>query len=378
MARERDASFDIVKGISILAVMVIHSTSHSSRKYTDEHSGGWWGLMLTNRLMSFAVPTFLLVSALLLARSLATQDKPNWLVFYKRRVVGAVWPFAVWTILYIAFRLYVQRSTGDIQLATHEWPLLGAIQGPELISSPGKWYNAFVNGRAYFHLYFMAILIKVVLLFPFVFQVRRIQISTITMICSCLLGQTFWHIVQAQYLHLRNPASSPGTYLGAILVGAWIGANWPQAKLDLQQLRWPLVLAALVTAASFMAQSAQALGGTKLNSMFYNISYGLFTTLAGLALLASAIPMPVNPLTRSLASVGKVSIVLYLVHPMLLYWLSGPRLTSTLASTGAGPIISFVLLFGTTWLFLKAVTLVRLDSVLFGQSFREKPFEKPA
>ncbi len=120
MARERDASFDIVKGISILAVMVIHSTSHSSRKYTDEHSGGWWGLMLTNRLKSFAVPTFLLVSALLLARSLATYDKPNWLVFYNRRVVGAVWPFAVWTILYIAFRLYVQRSTGDIQLATHE------------------------------------------------------------------------------------------------------------------------------------------------------------------------------------------------------------------------------------------------------------------
>lgn len=107
-AKQRDAVFDVAKGLGILAMLGIHCSNNSARLYTDAKSWGWWSLVFINRFCNFAVPLFLLLSAVLYAKSFSS--KPDWKGFYSRRLVGVAWPYLVWSLLYMLFRMAKEPS----------------------------------------------------------------------------------------------------------------------------------------------------------------------------------------------------------------------------------------------------------------------------
>lgn len=88
-AQQRDLAFDIVKGVSILEVVAHQTLGISLRLFAEKGTAEWWGLFAFYKTLHFAVPAFLMMSALLLARSLAKQGKPNWTRFYIRRASAA-------------------------------------------------------------------------------------------------------------------------------------------------------------------------------------------------------------------------------------------------------------------------------------------------
>jgi peptidoglycan/LPS O-acetylase OafA/YrhL len=72
-------------------------------------------------------------------------------------------------------------------------------------------------------------------------------------------------------------------------------------------------------------------------------------------------------LARVLQSVGDRSIALFLIHPPLLYLLSGPRITAFLAALPAPTLVLGLLLLGLTWAASEASRRLKLDGVLFGR-----------
>lgn len=89
---------DTFRGLAILEV-VTHHASGMALRYVEAGSAVYLALLVLNRTLHFAVPAFLFVAAVLLARSLLRQT--DWRRYFLRRVTRGAWPYVLWSGLYI-------------------------------------------------------------------------------------------------------------------------------------------------------------------------------------------------------------------------------------------------------------------------------------
>lgn len=365
----RDATFDILKGIGIAEVMIHHLLSFSARKYAAPDSVDWWTMTVANRILHFAVPTFLLASALLLARSVANKPQPDWKRFYARRAQRTLWPFLVWSCLYLLFRIYVVRIGSDVLTTPVALPLIGTVAMPTVLVSAQAWYYNLFWGRAYFHLYFMTVLLQFLVAFPLLFLVLRrltIGFGGVLLLSAILQGTVFWF--QSTYLRLPFPASMALWHTPALLIGVWLGLNWPQWETIWRSWRLSLVLGTLAGFVVYMALSMIQLTGGRISSLPFNVGMTLYATGMALLLLAGARHLAKGSRTGSLlARIGDRSLALYLVHPMILYLISGPTITAFLSALPFTPLWAGALMLAVTWGFSSLARRLRLDRLLFGR-----------
>ncbi|MCC6731166.1 MAG: acyltransferase family protein [Chthonomonadales bacterium] len=372
-ATPRDATFDILKGIGISEVIVHHLLSHSARKFAVEGSLDWWIMTLGNRVLHFAVPTFLLASALLLARSLASKPRPDWRRFYRRRAERTLWPYLVWSLVYIAFRVARLRIGIDVLPTTVSLPFGMSATLPALLADARGWCSSLLWGKAYFHLYFMAILLQFSVAFPlFYYGVRRLRLrfGSIVLLAALLQGGAFalHSRVLFPLLGFVTPASTVLWYLPAVLLGVWLGPKW-SAWGDLWRAwRWPLALGTAAGFAVYMTMAVRQLLGLPMSSLGFTAGNTTYATGMALLLLAASRRLArCGAGGRWLARVGDWSLPLFLVHPLVLHFLSGPSITRAIGALPLSPIVAGILLFGATWWATVATTRLRVDRLLFGR-----------
>jgi hypothetical protein len=197
-------SFQVLKGIGIVEVLLHHLFGFSAREFTVAQTPQWWVLMVANRLLHFAVPTFLLVSALVLTRGIVLQPTtPDWKRFYSRRTLKTVWPYVLWSGLYVCFRLFILARPQDVHPTPVALPpaLLGGgeIVLPALLATGESWQRIVLNGKAYFHLYFLAILTQFSLVFPLLFvALRRMRLPFAALLGLTALLQGGVYVLQAK------------------------------------------------------------------------------------------------------------------------------------------------------------------------------------
>ncbi|ABO51613.1 acyltransferase 3 [Desulforamulus reducens MI-1] len=292
---------EISRGIAILAVVIIHMTSiplevlkpgtHSHTFYT-----------IINRGLQFAVPLFLMISALVLAYGLGRDKPANWQDFYRKRWHRAVVPFLVWTTLYILLRL----------VATHD---VGVPSLKEIV----LWYGF---GKGFYHLYFLSVVIQFYLFFPFIHYLWKRynpNIWIILVLFGALQIAFYW--VNKLYLYQRFPYSGSLvlSYVFPIGIGLWLGYQASCWLRWWEKVRF-LVTAVAVTAGFFYLQQHLAIvAGQRINTFHYQIAWVLYVTALaiGVIFLARAM-LHVVPLARALIKLGQLSFGIYLVHPFFL------------------------------------------------------------
>lgn len=366
----RDATFDILKGIGILEVITHHATAHSARKYAVAGDAGWWTLMVLNRVLHFAVPVFLLASALLLARSVARRGVPDWKRFFSRRAERTLWPYLAWTVLYWFFRVRFNRIGSDIYptavtLGGFTWIL------PGLFAHPSWWLKDILWGKAYYHLYFMAVLIQFSLLFPlFYYGMRRWKPSFGRALGAALVLQGLVFVAQARLRLLPFPASTVLWYLPPVVVGMWLGLNWNGWPAAWARWRRTIFGLAVAGGSVYLTLAFMNLAGARIHGLMFNASVQAYTLGMALLLLRWAQGAAHGSgLGRFLALVGDKSLPLFLMHPAVMYLLSGPRIGGLL---GRPPLpIVWVLLFtmAGTWALSWIATRTGTDVWLFGRRF---------
>ena len=366
-AVRRDATFDILKGIGIGEVMVHHLLAHSARKFAVAGSVEWWALAVTNRVLHFAVPTFLLASALLLARSVARQARPDWKRFGVRRVLRTLWPYLLWSVVYVVFRIAVVKIGDDVEpkqfVAGRTLPAL-------LVDGPGLIEDLFW-GKAYYHLYFLVVLLQSSLLFPLLFFfLRRVRLSFGGVLLLALGAQGVVFFLQATLVRAPYPASTVFWYLPPVLVGVWLGLNgdaWPAVW---RAWRVPFAVATLGGLGVYLFLSVVSLGGGRIASLPFNAAVNIYTSGAALLLLALAgrLARRAGWAARRLARVGDWSLPLFLIHPLVLHLLSGPTIGRVWNALPFSQVWVGAAMLGVTWGLTTLAWRLRADRLLFGRS----------
>ncbi len=371
--RPRDATFDIVKGVGILEVMTHHLLSHSARKFTQEGAWDWWAMQIAHRVLHFAVPTFLLLSALLLAKSLLRHDPPNWRHFYFRRLQRTLLPYIIWTGIYLLFRLKFAHNDAELELRSVNLPLFGMLSIPRMLTERELWVSGLLWGKTYYHLYFLGVLLQFSLLFGLLYPLmRRAQkpFSTIFVVSFVLQLFAFWLNAVFLYpiLHFTTPASSVLWYIPAFVLGTWLGLHYAEWESLWKQWHTLFYLTAFCGLGIYLYLEIASMRGAEVNSYVYNFALTAYTTGTALLLLRfGQVLAQKGRRGEIIQRIGNWSLPLFLIHPMALYFLSGPRLSAIWGRLPGGFIVLGVSMFAVSWavswLFMKA----RLDRVCFGR-----------
>ncbi|MCS6776156.1 MAG: acyltransferase [Chloroherpetonaceae bacterium] len=369
----RDIAFDILKGISILEVICHHLLSYSARRYAVPGSIEWWTMMLANRVLHFAVPAFLLATALLLARSAATRVQPDWKRFYWRRAERTLWPYLVWTLIYIAFRVQLLRAEPDILPSEVNLPWGGTVTLPVILADAKVWRSNLIWGKGYYHLYFMSVLLQFCLVFPLLFcAVKRTRpgFGMLLLVCVVLQGGAF-HLhaqVLLPVLQFTTPASSLLWYLPPVLIGVWLGVHWQEWASWWSQWRIALRWLTGLGAGVYLWLSWRQLQGVPIPSPMFNAAYLAYATGIALELLAWCQHLVAQRIGDVLARIGDWSLPLFLVHPAVLFFFGGPRATQWLNALPAPFLWLALMVLTASWGVTALVWRLKADRLLFGRS----------
>jgi peptidoglycan/LPS O-acetylase OafA/YrhL len=369
----RDVAFDILKGIGIAEVLIHHTFSLSARKFAERESPEWWVLILTNRVLHFAIPTFLLVSALLLARSLAKHEKMDMRRYFSRRVVRSFWPFLLWSAIYLFFRAYVLRVGADTAPYTLNLPF-GSITGPTALLDPIELRHDLYWGKAYYHLYFLSVLLQLTIVLPLVvWAFKRLKPSLPSAVGSAAAIQIGVYLLQANVWRSPHPASMALWYTPAILIGTWLGMNWSEWPEIWSRARKTVMALAICTGVPYVLLSIGVLTQQPVPNMLYNAVFSAYGTSMAVLLLGLASGWSgESKVVRGFAVLGGVSLPMFLLHPMLLHFFGGPTISKVWDRIPGAPILIWALLLLITLGFTKLLILCRLDLVLFGRSYRKE------
>lgn len=152
MENSRSYSIDYIKSISILAVVIIHtSTAFLDRIIPLSFSFDF--LLFINMFSRFAVPLFFASSGFLLA--LKYHSEINTREFYKKRLLRVLPSYTFWFLVY--YFLVFPNPIGSI--------------------FSFKFINSYLTGEASYQLYFIPAIFVLYLIFPFIINNKRFFLS---------------------------------------------------------------------------------------------------------------------------------------------------------------------------------------------------------
>lgn len=367
----RDVIFDIVKGISIMEVMLHHLLSFSAARYYRDDFATSSILMLVHKSLHFAVPTFLMLSALLLAKSLRRNEKPDWARFYKRRAARSLLPYLLWTAIYLAFRIrfvHVLREVEETPI-----PFAGiTLHIPALLVDVAEWRANLFWGKAWYHLYFLSVLLQFYLVIPALFALfKRNNRGFCAVVVASAIVQVVIYWVNATFLYpilgFTTPASSILWYAPPILIGTWLGFYWEVWETTWKRTRVQICALCAVSFAVYLFLDLAESRGASVNSYVYNAALTAYTTCIALLLLRTGKRLANLSIGLRLQRLGSWSLPLFLIHPMTLYFAGSPRLNSMVVRLPFPIIWTGGLMFGGAWALAWALMRLHLDVALFGR-----------
>lgn len=198
--------FDFLKGIAIIAVIIIHVIKVSLPFFLENQKNI---LYMANNILRFAVPFFFIISGILL-----TPDLKN---FYKRKIARLLIPYAICTIIIVIY---------------YQFDFLKSLK-------------LFITGKASLPYYFFIVLFQFYLLYPLLVKLRMkkwfLQITFLISLACYLLPQT-WFIygipffgkylfffaygVQKREYFLENKYNKKQIHYWIILITAFIVLNF--------------------------------------------------------------------------------------------------------------------------------------------------------
>lgn len=302
--KNRLEHLDLFRGVAIWAVVGIHVTGHALRISGLES----WSLLVLeviNRTLQFAVPCFLFMTALLMTfQALGKPFDPK--IFFRKRMKSVVYPYLVWSVLYVLFTVITTPMTfGDLL-------------------SLERWFLWIATGKAYYHLYFMVILIQYCLVFPWIRPFFATEKKSQTLLGATFGFQLLFYWVNRLWLRIPSIGSVAFWHSTAFGLGMWVGSRMERWEPFWKGNRTRLIVLWVATFAVYLPLALAVLHGTPVNTFWVAVSNWFFSGLSALNLLGlcsdwTYLPTRTKYFFRTLFKMcGTYSLQIYLIHPMVI------------------------------------------------------------
>lgn len=378
MSKQHIVALDYIRGLSMLGVLGIHTGSYA----LSYPAAGPHLIAVLEILTRFSVPIFFFVSAFGLFASQPLNTEFNYLSFMRRRFKAVLLPYLAWSLLYMLHYTWV---SGDASIWTK--------------SSIIKYY---IFGLASYQLYFLVILIWFYTLMPLWRQLVRLLIKAPATGLSLLLAVQIVFNYYSSYLlkpgvynHYLNLAVQHRMnylilhYLFIFILGAICAELYPQFQVALKHHKRKInvffsttlvgMLLAYYYFIYFKHYSLEAVVNTVHQLSPIGVLYTVGATLFLFKTFNHSLP---RRLATVLNQLGEHSYFIYLVHPLVMYYLSSELTKASLQLTP--PIIvvfylatlafstSLSLLVTTTGRLIPLLSLALTGSFPKQNSFRQK------
>ena len=300
---------DLFRGLAILAVVGIHVSGHALR-IPGLAPGTLEILQTLNRMLQFAVPSFLFMTGLVFAYQYAHKPLEP-LSFYRKRLTSVVQPYLVWTVLYALFTALASRLS---------------LQN---LLEPERWLGWILTGKAFFHLYFMVIVIQFYLIFPLIMPIFRNRgrfewRSSVLTVLGIVALQIGFYWLNRVYFRLPHIGTVVLWHMIPLGLGLWIGSSlkdWPRLWV---RARGPLLLLLVLAGAWYVPIALNVLRKLPVNTFAAALSGWLYAAAVALLVLgfshwlegrfSSSRPR----FYTFLLTLGTYSLHIYLIHPAVM------------------------------------------------------------
>lgn len=194
MAKNRFIEMDMLRGMAILAVILIHISSGETGTF----------YLIINQLSRFAVPIFLFLSGL----GLTLSDKLNegYFIFLKKRISKVLPLYLLWTIIYSLVTLKENISA------------LGLVK-------------SVILGNAFYHLYYVPLIIAFYILYPLLKRMARNKVAMIVILLVTIASQLTGWLFDISILKDTRNLLNWSIYF---VLGIWFANNYEAVKQKLK------------------------------------------------------------------------------------------------------------------------------------------------
>lgn len=370
--RDRLPEIPLVRAIAIVGVLCVHSTSNATVEMTN--SGIYWLYNFINIMAKFGTPTFIFLSSFVLFYNYMNRPIGAGMLksFYRKRAVGILIPYLVFSILYSIATHFVYYPDQSLSDATH------------------SFINKVLTGKAYTHLYFVFINVQFYILFPLTLWLFQKRPNLIKWAIPIGLALQWGFVILNKYgMQIANKGSWAPSYFSYYMLGAFIGIQYPRMKQWLTNRSGkasPITLmagGALIGAwlASGLAHVwvwyESRLNHAQYNSLLFEGLWNAYTITSAVVLLGLAVLIArygSQSLVRVLTRLGSLSFGIYLLHPMLLLaYRHFPLHTGNSLLVHLWYAGGFVLALGGAWLIVgMSARWLPFASVFLGQLPKRK------
>lgn len=293
----RNYAADFIKTISIVAVILIHTTTAFIDRSTPGSNSFYFAFIL-NQLSRFAVPLFFAVSGFLLATRY--QNKNSYFLFYKKRFGKILLPYIFWTIIYF--------------LLIFPNPLL-SIFSLNFVSN-------LLTGDASYQLYFIPAIVILYLLFPFIlkhksFFLSKLFLSLLAIINIAILSFSYYQNIQ---IPLYSPFKIALFSSFPFMIGAYYALYKEKINLVISKKIFFIALATFVAGALLTTESYRLFTNTQ-NMDFIRNQWRMSIILYGLGVGILFSRLYTKYLTRwnkSISLLSNLSFGVFFVHVAIL------------------------------------------------------------
>ncbi len=288
----RSYSVDLIKGISILAVILVHT--HPFGLY-DGSSRSDLEIVI-NQLCRFAVPLFFILSGYFFAQKMRTENDFS---FIKKRIKSLITLFVMWSIFYLLISFDVVNLMAYGYVKVLYWKVY------DLMTHPIDWL---FTGSAT-HLWFLPALASSLALVVFLQKfgeracLTGVGILYVIGVLGGAYGSTLFGV--ALPFESRNGPMMGGLF---VAIGFWLANH--NLKQITKELGFGLIvlgaIGQLLEAFSIGALSSSAQDLTTIDYVFSTVMFGL-----GVAILALKLEVKKSSF---FVEAGALSLGIYLTH----------------------------------------------------------------
>lgn len=359
-AKARIYYLDILRVLSILAVITIHVTATSVSVVRNMDTFHWWFVNMLNSFSRSAVPIFFMISGALL---LGNQKNENNKEFLKKRLPRIGIPFLVWSIIYCVLKHYVIEP-----------------DYPGILSFGKTMVKEILQDGVYHHLWFVYVMLAMYLIIPFVNKMIKnaskedllfflIMWFFVTVAYTTFQGVYYIRAKQYFYIKFLDIPFYSG-YLGFFILGYYLKNQEFSKKMRC------IIYAAGGTAmlAAPVLTYLITRGKDVLNELFYgNFSITTFFSAVAVFVLFKNVAWEekINKrLMRLITSMSEATFGIYLIHLLVQIYLdrcveTGGKLIEALAALS--DVVNIFAVFIISFFIVKLINLnSRISKILFG------------